>query len=98
MTKAEAHQFITRWKRILISWGPRTEAEALQNMKRSCIGMVGGGLLIIFCVTANNPSSHLWRGYALFGLFLSTFSFYLVSRFQEAGRVLAQSQINDSKS
>ncbi len=89
MTKIEAHKFIAHWRRILIPWTARTEAQALKNMKLSCAGMLVGGLPLLLC------NSHLL---VLIGLIQSIFSAYLVLRFQEVERALSQSPIVNRKS
>ena len=51
MTIAQAQEFVARWRRILIPWRAHTDAEAVRDMEHSCIGVIGGMVLVIGGVT-----------------------------------------------
>ncbi len=51
MTILEAERFTARWRRILIPWQARTDAEAVRDMEKSCFGVVlGMGLVALMAV------------------------------------------------
>lgn len=39
--------FVARWRRILIPWGAKTEAEAVRDMERSCMAVILGMFLFL---------------------------------------------------
>jgi hypothetical protein len=47
MKIAQAQEFVARWRRILIPWRAHTDAEAVRDRGRSCIGVIGGMALVI---------------------------------------------------
>jgi hypothetical protein len=58
MTTKEAQQFVTRWRRILMPWCARTDAEAVRDMERSCLGVFAGMALVVGC---NKTFSSSWE-------------------------------------
>lgn len=98
MTKAEAHKFVARWKRILIPWFARTESEALRDMERSCIGMMGGGLLIFTFTSTHILDSTFAEVIVVFSVFQWGFSLWLVLKFRAARRAFDESAIVNRKS
>ncbi len=91
MTNTQAHQFVARWRRILVPWFAKTEAEVLRDMERSCIGMAGGGFLIFLLVSTQAKESSLWLAIAIIAGVQLLFSFGMVLRCRSAKRALAQS-------
>ena len=85
MTIAEAQRFVARWRKILMPVACRTEAEALNAMERSCVGMCMGMALIVFV----SLISHLSRSVAAFACMVGLFSFWLVLQFRAVRRLLA---------
>ena len=74
----EAQEFVARWRRILIPWRAHTDAEAVRDMERSCIGVIGGMALVIGCATTL-PSS--WKiGVAAFAFIIAAIAFWLSLR------------------
>ena len=53
MTIAQAHQFIRRWRRVLIPWpSPHTDTDAARVLERSFLGIAVGPLLPFFMSVA----------------------------------------------
>ena len=55
MTITQAQKFVDQWKRILMPWHAHTEAEAVRDMERSCLGIVLGILVVVTCVPTLPP-------------------------------------------
>lgn len=51
MTTTQAQEFVARWRRILIPWRAVTDAQAVRDMERSCVGIIGGMVLVVACST-----------------------------------------------
>ncbi len=98
MTKTEAHQFVSRWRRIMIPGVACSEAEALKRMERSSFGIILGGLLIVLMAVARVPVSYLRQAVALLGLIQSGFSLSLFLRFREARLALSLQPITNQQS
>ena len=84
MTISEAQQFVGRWRRILIPWRAHTDAEAVRDMERSCIGMTGGMALVIIC--AFSLPSDL-EGLAALAVVVMGFAFWLSRRLRQIRRL-----------
>lgn len=98
MTQAQAHQFVSKWKRIMIPWFARTEAEALRDMERSCTGMLMGGFgMLVVCLPKMDQSSVSKLG-VVFAVAMLAFAFPMICRCREARRALKQSAIVNPKS
>ena len=91
MTNTQAHQFVARWRRILIPWFAKTETEALRDMERSCIGMLGGAVLIFVMTSTRIKESSFHLAIAILAGVLFLFSFAMVLRCRKARRALGQS-------
>ena len=90
MTEAQAHQFVSRWRRVLIPWAARTEIEAIGDMHRSMLGVMMGMLLVIVCAsTLRSPQLRTALLSSAFLLFC--FAFYLVVGLRNARRKLDKS-------
>lgn len=91
MTNTQAHQFVARWRRILIPWFAKTETEALRDMERSCIGMLGGAVLVFVMASTRMSGSFVWQAVAILGGVAFLFALVLVLRCRSARRALCQS-------
>jgi hypothetical protein len=97
MTEAEAHKIVARWQRFLLPCRARTEAQAVRNMERGSMGLVGGGVLI--CVTGCTAlQGALFWIVTSFGLVLSGFALSLMFRFREARHALHQADLTNRRS
>jgi hypothetical protein len=85
MTTREAQQFVLRWRRILIPWQATTDAEAVRDMERSCLGIMGGMVLIFSC-SATVPSS--WKAAVMSVAFaIAALAFWLSLRLRVVRRL-----------
>jgi hypothetical protein len=85
MTITQAEEFVTRWRRILIPWRAHTDAEAVRDMERSCIGVIGGMALVIGCATT---LSSPWKlGVAALALAVAVVATWLSLRLRAVRRL-----------
>jgi hypothetical protein len=91
MTNTQAHQFVARWRRILIPWFAKTEAEALRDIERSCIGMAGGSFLMLSISANNMTNSSSSRLLLILPAAMFFYSIPMIFRCRKARRVLSQS-------
>lgn len=94
MTEIEAHQFIARWSRRLITWNARNEVEQLRDLERSCIGSMAGSFLMAFTIPFF-PHAIGLLGILALGVFGS--SLWMVVHLRSARRAL-KSKIENLKS
>ena len=86
MTIAQAQKFVARWRRILVPWRAHTDAEAVRDMERSCIGVIGGMALVIGC--AATLSSPWWKlGVAVLAFVVAAIAFWLSVRLRAVRRL-----------
>jgi hypothetical protein len=91
MTQAQAHQFVSKWKRIMIPWFARTETEALRDMERSCTGMLMLGLVNFAVCLPKVDQSFIAKFCVVFAVAMLAFAFPMIRRCREARRALEQS-------
>lgn len=85
MTITQAQEFVARWRRILIPWRAHTDAKAVRDMERSCIGVIGGMALIVGCATTL-PSA--WKiGVEAFAFVVGMVAFWLSLRLRAVARL-----------
>ena len=85
LTTTQAQEFVTRWRRILIPWRAHTDAQAVRDMERSCIGVIGGMALVIGCA-ATLPSA--WKVcVSVFALIVMSVAFWLTLRLRAVARL-----------
>jgi hypothetical protein len=97
MTEAEAHKLVARWQRLILPCRTRTEGQAVRNMERSSMGMVGGGVLISVIGCTAFEGTLFWI-VTLSGLALSGFALFLMFRFREARHALHQAELINRRS
>ncbi|NOS71431.1 MAG: hypothetical protein HOP33_16035 [Verrucomicrobia bacterium] len=78
MNITNSQQFVTRCRRILIPWFAHTDAEAVRDMERSCMGIAGGMLLTLCVASASSWSARL--AIVLFSISLAALSLFLTFR------------------
>ncbi|MEI6784486.1 MAG: hypothetical protein WCQ21_26630 [Verrucomicrobiota bacterium] len=85
MTIAQAQEFVARWRRILIPWRAHTDAEAVRDMERSCIGVMGGMTLVIGgATTLSSP----WKlGVAVLAFAVAAIAVWLSVRLRAVRRL-----------
>ena len=86
MTIPDAQKFIARWRKILIPRASRTEAEALNAMERSCVGICGGMMLFVLLSVV---SSKVPRPVGAVAFIVGLLSLWLVLRFRSIRRLFA---------
>ena len=89
MTNSQAHQFVGRWRRILIPWpSPHTDTGAARAMERAFLGIAVGPLLPYF-VSAG--SGFVWPARVVIPLSIVLLaSCWLGWRFRAARRLLEE--------
>ena len=85
MTEIEAHQFIARWSRTLITWNAQDESEQLRDLERSCIGMLLASFLMAFSAAFFSHAVGL-LSVLVIGVF--GFSLWMVVQLRSARRAL----------
>jgi hypothetical protein len=98
MTEAQAHEFIARWSRRMITWRARNEAGRLRDLERSFTGLMAGGFLITIIVFPHTRESFWQTPAVIWGLFQFSFSFVMVLKLRQARHALDKSQIVNHKS
>ncbi|MBP9902833.1 MAG: hypothetical protein V9H26_21615 [Verrucomicrobiota bacterium] len=85
MTTTQAQEFVARWRRILIPCRGHTDAQAVRDMERSCLGVIGGMTLTVACATTI-PSA--WKVcVAGFALIVMAIAFWLSLRLRAVARL-----------
>ena len=98
MTEAQAHQFVARWRRVLVLWKARTEAEAIRDLRWSFFG----GMIVSVCMFAGVApeigKSEFALVLALIGILMFGVSLLFLLHLRQVCRSLDQSQIVNRKS
>ena len=69
----------------MIPWRAHTDAQAVRDMERSCIGVISGMALVIGCATTL-PSA--WKvGVAVFAFIIMSVAFWLSLRLRAVARL-----------
>lgn len=97
MSEEQAHQFVARWSRRMITWRARNETEQLRDLSQSCSGLLVGALLMVPTVLSLRSEPLFQCAVACLALPVGAFALWMVLQLRQVRQALNNLYIGEQE-